>query len=72
MKPPYETVLGTASYEACPQCQFEPGADDNPGTTSPCSFAQYREKWLQNRPKLGTGPNEYQEDVRENIYNKRQ
>lgn len=43
--PPYEAVLGTASYEVCPNCGFEFGNDDNPGTAPPSSFADYRAEW---------------------------
>lgn len=52
MNPPYEDILGIASYEECPVCKFEPGADDNPGTKTPISFAKYREEWKQTQPKL--------------------
>jgi rubredoxin len=44
-EPPYEPMLGKASYEICPQCGFEFGNDDNPGTAKPDSFSQYRARW---------------------------
>lgn len=44
--PPYEDALGSPSYEACPNCGFEFGNDDNPGTAPPSSFAEYRAEWL--------------------------
>ena len=31
---PYEDLLGSASYEVNPNCGFEFGNDDNPGTAS--------------------------------------
>ena len=46
LTPPYEDVLGTPSYEVCPNCGFEFGNDDNPGgTASPASFEEYRAEW---------------------------
>jgi hypothetical protein len=44
--PPYEDFLGMPSYEVCPNCGFEFGNDDNPGTAAPCSFAEYRAEWV--------------------------
>ncbi|TWD73098.1 hypothetical protein FB561_6983 [Kribbella amoyensis] len=43
--PPYEQLLGPASYEVCPRCGFEFGNDDNPGTAEPSSFEEYRAEW---------------------------
>lgn len=45
LRPPYEDLLGTPSYEVCPNCGFEFGNDDNPGTAPPASFEQYRAEW---------------------------
>src|ERR1022692_571166 len=45
--PPYEHWYGEPSYEVCPCCGFEFGNDDNPGTSSPISFEQYRQKWSE-------------------------
>jgi len=45
LTPPYEDLLGTPSYEVCPNCGFEFGNDDNPGTARPSSFEQYRDEW---------------------------
>jgi hypothetical protein len=45
LKPPYEDQLGRTSYEVCPNCGFEFGNDDNPGTAAPASFEQYRAEW---------------------------
>jgi hypothetical protein len=45
LSPPYEDLLGRASYEVCSQCGFEFGFDDNPGTGKPMSFEQYRAEW---------------------------
>lgn len=51
ISPPYEDLLGTASYEVCPRCGFEFGNDDNPGTAEPSSFADYRREWeAEGRP----------------------
>lgn len=46
MAPPYEDLLGSASYEVCPNCGFEFGNDDNPGTAPPSSFEEYRAEWI--------------------------
>lgn len=43
--PPYEEQLGRPSYEVCPNCGFEFGNDDNPGTAPPISFEEYLEQW---------------------------
>jgi hypothetical protein len=43
--PPYEELLGRPSYEVCPNCGFEFGNDDNPGTAEPLSFEAYRAEW---------------------------
>ncbi len=45
LTPPYEDLLGRASYEVCLRCGFESGNDDNPGTNSPMSFDKYRREW---------------------------
>ncbi|MFZ2502752.1 MAG: hypothetical protein WAW88_08800 [Nocardioides sp.] len=45
LKPPYEDQLGLPSYEVCPNCGFEFGNDDNPGTAVPVSFAHCRAEW---------------------------
>jgi hypothetical protein len=45
LAPPYEDVLGKPSYEVCPNCGFEFGNDDNPGTARPVSFEEYRAEW---------------------------
>ena len=45
-EPPYDDVVGRASYEVCPSCGFEFGNDDNPGgDAEPSSFEQYRQEW---------------------------
>lgn len=44
--PPYEDLLGRASYEVCPMCAYEFGNDDNPGTAPPTSFEDYRDEWV--------------------------
>ena len=46
LAPPYEKFLGRPSYEVCPNCGFEFGNDDNPGTAAPASFAEYRAEWV--------------------------
>jgi hypothetical protein len=46
ISPPYEDFLGRPSYEVCPQCGFEFGNDDNPGTASGESFESYRIEWI--------------------------
>ena len=44
--PPYEDKLGLPSYGVCPQCGYEFGNDDNPGTVpTGISFADYRSEW---------------------------
>jgi hypothetical protein len=45
LTPPYEDQLGMPSYEVCPNCGFEFGNDDNPGTAQPESFENYRADW---------------------------
>ena len=45
LSPPYEAYLGKPSYEVCPNCGFEFGNDDNPGTAPPRPFEQYRAEW---------------------------
>ena len=45
LTPPYEDQLGRPSYEVCPNCGFELGNDDNPGTASPVSFDEYLAEW---------------------------
>jgi hypothetical protein len=57
LTPPYEDVLGTASYEVCPNCGFEFGNDDNPGTAAPLSFEEYRSDWInQGSPRFRPRP----------------
>jgi len=46
IEPPYEDYLGMPSYEICPQCGFEFGWDDNPGTAAPVSFDEDRTRWI--------------------------
>lgn len=46
LSPPYEDLLGRPSYELCPNCGFEFGNDDNPGTALPISFEAYRAQWV--------------------------
>ncbi len=46
LRPPYEDQLGRPSYEVCPNCGFEFGNDDNPGTSPPTSFDEYRREWV--------------------------
>lgn len=46
LSPPYEDLLGRPSYEVCPNCGYEFGNDDNPGTAPPSSFEEYRDEWL--------------------------
>lgn len=46
LSPPYEDLLGPASYEVCPNCGYEFGNDDNPGTAPPQSFEDYRAEWI--------------------------
>jgi rubredoxin len=43
--PPYANQLGRASYDGCPQCGYEFGNDDDPGTAAPTSFEEYRRQW---------------------------
>lgn len=51
--PPYEDQLGMPSYEVCPNCGFEFGNDDNPGTAPPSSFAEYLADWESDgRPRF--------------------
>ena len=45
VKPPYEMIFDEASYEVCDCCGYEFGNDDNPGTSSPISFEEYRNEW---------------------------
>jgi len=54
LRPPYEDLLGRASYEVCPCCGFEFGHDDNPGTgATAVSFAEYRTEWeAEGRPRF--------------------
>jgi predicted RNA-binding Zn-ribbon protein involved in translation (DUF1610 family) len=54
LAPPYEDHLGPPSYEVCPNCGFEFGNDDNPGTAPPCSFEDYRRGWEEGgSPRFG-------------------
>jgi hypothetical protein len=44
------------SYEVCPNCGFEFGNDDNPGTAAPSSFEQYRVEWeSEGRQRFDSG-----------------
>jgi hypothetical protein len=53
LTPPYEDLLGSASYEVCPNCGYEFGNDDNPGTAPPISFEAYRAEWIaEGRPRF--------------------
>lgn len=45
LAPPYEQQLGMPSYEVCPNCGFEFGNDDDPGTSEALTFDQYRAEW---------------------------
>lgn len=45
LTPPYESLLGRPSHEVCPNCGFEFGNDDKPGTAQPSSFETYRAEW---------------------------
>jgi rRNA maturation protein Nop10 len=54
LTPPYEGLLGAASYEVCPNCGYEFGKDDNPRTAPPVSFEAYRAEWIaEGRPRFG-------------------
>jgi hypothetical protein len=56
LAPPYEDSLGMPSYEVCPNCGFEFGNDDNPGTAAPSSFEQYRVEWeSEGRQRFDSG-----------------
>jgi rubredoxin len=53
LTPPYEDLLGQPSYEVCPNCGFEFGNDDNPGTAPGVSFETYRAAWeSEGRPRF--------------------
>ena len=53
LTPPYEDFLGRPSYEVCPNCGFEFGNDDNPGTASPVSFEVFKAEWeAEGRPRF--------------------
>lgn len=55
LEPPYESTLGKPSYEVYPNCGFEFGNDDNPGTARPDSFEQYRRRWVaEGSPRFDT------------------
>ena len=45
LEPPYSRMLGAPSYEVCPQCGYEFGNEDDPGTGAPVSFDAYRRDW---------------------------
>ena len=47
LAPPYEDHLGKPSYEVCRRCGFEFGNDDNPGTASPQTIAEFRREWRE-------------------------
>jgi hypothetical protein len=49
---PYEDQLGRPSHEVCPTCGFEFGNDDNPGTGTPLTFADYRADWMSRTGRL--------------------
>ncbi len=54
--PPYEETFGMPSYEVCTCCGFEFGNDDNPGTSQPVSFEEYRNAWVEDgRPLVSEG-----------------
>lgn len=58
LSPPYEDLLGRPSYEVCPNCGFEFGNDDNPGTGAPVSFEGYRSGWeADGRPRFDSRRN---------------
>ena len=44
--PPYYQRYGEPSYDVCRCCGFEFGNDDEPGTASPQTFAQYFADWF--------------------------
>ena len=53
LSPPYEDLLARASYEVCPNCGFEFGNDDNPGTAPPSSSEEYLADWIADgRPRF--------------------
>jgi hypothetical protein len=55
VSPQYEDFLDAASYDVCPNCGFEFGNDENPGTAAPQSFESYRAEWIgQRRPRFAT------------------
>jgi len=59
LTPPYEDLLGSPSYEVCPNCGFEFGNDDNPGTAAPSSFEDYRAEWARSgSPRFDAGLSE--------------
>jgi hypothetical protein len=56
LTPPYEDLLGSPSYEVCPNCGFEFGNDDKPGTAAPSSFEDYRAEWARSgSPRFDAG-----------------
>jgi hypothetical protein len=44
--PPYAAHFGRPSYEVCDCCGFEFGNDDEPGTGTPATFADYLSEWV--------------------------
>jgi RNA polymerase subunit RPABC4/transcription elongation factor Spt4 len=46
LSPPYAKQLGAPSYEVCPNCGFEFGNDDDPGTAPARTFEDYRVEWI--------------------------
>lgn len=57
LTPPYEDHLGRPSYGVCPNCGFEFGNDDNPGTAAGLSFEDYRIEWeQQGAPRFSPRP----------------
>jgi len=56
LTPPYEDLLGRASYDVCPNCGFEFGFDDNPGGDAEASsFEEYLAEWAaEGKPRFST------------------
>lgn len=46
LPPPYYNHWGKPSYGVCDCCGFEFGQDDDPGTATPVTFAEYRKEWI--------------------------
>jgi len=66
LRPPYEDILGSPSYEVCPQCGFEFGFDDNPGDgVAGASFGEYLTEWeAEGRPRFTTEEQELRDRSR--------